>query len=127
MTQEEKDLLFKDLCTRLLYNPIVHKKWSYIDCNNTLKYNEKDETLNIYDFYSIAGIKPYLRSMSNMTENEIKEYSKLWKLQNEFPTDIDIKFKIDVIDWLNAHHFDYRGLIEKDLAFEAPKDMYKIN
>ena len=29
------------------------------------------------------------------------------------------------VDWLNAHHFDYRGLIEKGLALEAPKDMYK--
>jgi hypothetical protein len=29
-----------------------------------------------------------------------------------------------VIDWLNAHHFDHRHLIEKGLAIEAPKDMY---
>lgn len=28
-------------------------------------------------------------------------------------------------DYLNAHHFDYRGLIEKGLALEAPEDMYK--
>lgn len=31
-----------------------------------------------------------------------------------------------VFDWLNAHHFDYRGLIEKGLALEAPEEMYKI-
>ena len=30
------------------------------------------------------------------------------------------------IDWLNEHHFDYRGLIEKGLALEAPEDMYKF-
>ena len=29
------------------------------------------------------------------------------------------------IDLLNSHHFDYRGLIEKGLALEMPKDMYK--
>ena len=29
------------------------------------------------------------------------------------------------IDWLNAHHFDYRGLIEKSLAIIAPEEMYK--
>jgi len=28
-------------------------------------------------------------------------------------------------DWYNAHHFDYRGLIEKGLAIEAPEGMYK--
>ena len=63
--------------------------------------------------------------MSSMTEEEYKEYSKLWDLQDEFPTDADIRFKIDVFDWLNAHHFDYRGLIEKSLAIEAPDNMYK--
>lgn len=31
---------------------------------------------------------------------------------------------IKLIDWLNAHHFDYRGLIEKGLALEAPEGMY---
>lgn len=25
-------------------------------------------------------------------------------------------------DWLNAHHFDYRGLIEKDLAIEVTEE-----
>ena len=28
-------------------------------------------------------------------------------------------------NWLNSHHFDYRGLIEKGLALEAPEGMYK--
>ena len=32
---------------------------------------------------------------------------------------------VDSIDWLNAHHFDFRGLIEKGLALEAPKGMYE--
>ena len=31
----------------------------------------------------------------------------------------------NLYDWLNAHHFDYRGLIEKGLALEAPEGMYK--
>jgi hypothetical protein len=32
--------------------------------------------------------------------------------------------QLPLIDWLNAHHFDYRGLIEKGLALEAPEGMY---
>jgi hypothetical protein len=31
----------------------------------------------------------------------------------------------DYLDWLNAHYFDYRGLIPMKLALKAPKDMYK--
>jgi hypothetical protein len=38
---------------------------------------------------------------------------------------VRIKYVIKLIDWLNAHHFDYRGLIEKGLALEAPEGMYK--
>jgi hypothetical protein len=34
-------------------------------------------------------------------------------------------FCADYVDWLNAHHFDYRGLIEKGLALEAPEGMYE--
>ena len=30
-----------------------------------------------------------------------------------------------ISDWLNAHHLDYRGLIEKGLALEAPEGIYK--
>ena len=30
----------------------------------------------------------------------------------------------EYLDWLNAHHFDYRGLIEKGLALVAPDGMY---
>ena len=33
---------------------------------------------------------------------------------------------VKVFDWLNSRHFDYRGLIKKGLALEAPEDMYKL-
>lgn len=70
-------------------------------------------------------VKPYLRPMSSMTDEETKEYSKLWDLQDEFPTDADIQLKINVFNWLLEHHFDFRGLIEKGLALAAPEDMYE--
>ena len=76
-------------------------------------------------------IRPYLRPMSSMTEEEFKKWRKLVDLRREPTKDIFdtaiLSFKnIDeVTDWLNSHHFDYRGLIEKGLALEAPEDMYK--
>ena len=42
-------------------------------------------------------------------------------------TDLETSF-IDYLwleKWLNIHHFDYRGLIEKGLALVALTDMYK--
>jgi len=54
--------------------------------------------------------------MSSMTEEETKIHGDLiCNCQN-----------YEVVDWLNAHHFDYRGLIEKGLALEAPEGMYEI-
>ena len=52
-----------------------------------------------------------------------------YKARNYFHSEDDYKWNTlyEAIDWLNAHHFDYRGLIEKGLALEAPEDMYKLN
>jgi len=120
MTQEDKKLLLIDLCARLpyyteLYSNVADGNWAILTpvvISNLMSATDK------------LVIKPYLRPMSSMTDEEYKEYSKLWDLQNEFPTDIDIRFKTDVFDWLNAHHFDYRGLIPMGLALEAPNEIY---
>jgi hypothetical protein len=55
-----------------------------------------------------------------MTPDERFEYDEL----RHFYTH-GLDFNVDEVDWLNAHHFDYRGLIEKGLALEAPGNMYK--
>ena len=116
MTKEDKQLLLKDLCARIPYRTFV--------CLNPGAYN-KPETciltgvhgekvhLNVdSDPFRVDHIKPYLRPMSSMTEEEKEEYINtfiaMW----------------DAVDWLNAHHFDFRGLIEKGLALEAPDGMY---
>ena len=104
MTNEEKQLLFKDLCARLPYKV-------YVQCVNGIDTLTDGNFSHL--FVSVYDIKPYLRSMSSMTEEENNHYINtficMW----------------DAVDWLNSHHFDYRGLIEKGLAIEAPKDMYK--
>ena len=116
MTQEEKKQLFlKDLCARLPYYTMVLMGDGAI---------EPLVNVNV-DTYICNGLKglpkPYLRPMSSMTVEEKEElYQK-----TGFRID-DCILGLSTFDWLNSHHFDYRGLIEKGLALEAPEGMYKI-
>lgn len=131
MTQEDKELLLKDICTRLPYGVkcvIFDKKiefggfdgkYPFILDGITVESDGVDVWLEKANF-SLETIKPYLRSMSSMTPDERFEYDEL----NHFYTK-GLTFNVDEIDWLIVHHFDFRGLIEKGLALEAPEDMYK--
>ena len=119
MTVEEKELLLKDLCARLPYNVICQ-----VEFKESGKYNSKDMILSgIFTdeaYFTTKGgsiysneYKPYLFPLSSMTEEEKLMYEGLM-----IGTD-NISYMLDVIDWLNSHHFDYRGLIEKSLALDA--------
>ena len=125
MTQEEKSLLLKDLCARLLYGIKCKDQYGeYIDVNI---YNAHLE--HLVDQISSGIVQMVLRPMSSMTEEEDKKRIELgiWinTIKGNKVTAID-KNVDEALEWLNAHHFDYRGLIEKGLALEAPKEMYKI-
>lgn len=116
-TFEAKELLLKDLCARVPYHP----KGRVVNaCNGSMC----DEWLTCATFPMFTNIinncRLYLRPMSSMTEEEEKEFQEI-KLSYHFDEDGYILF-----DWLNAHHFDYRGLIERNLALEAPVDMYNL-
>lgn len=128
MTQEEKQLLLRDLCARVPYRTFV--------CLNPGAYN-KPETciltgvhgekvhLNVdSDPFRVDHIKPYLRPMSSMTEEEKDEFENLLEGIVDGVERWDKPDLCEEYDWLNAHHFDYRGLIEKGLALEAPEGMY---
>ena len=80
--------------------------------------------INDYEDTAIEDIKPYLRPMSSMTDEEDAEFTSLLNMPYEDDGG-DYEFGCDV-DWLNVHHFDYRDLIEKGLAIEAPEGMYNI-
>ena len=132
MTQEDKEILLKDLCARLPYK--VKFQWENTEgeCSlYSITPNDARTDATINSSWRLESCKPYLRPMSSMTEEEKEELyevsglicydglftcKKLAKKQS---------FIADTTDWLNAHHFDYRGLIEKGLALEAPEGMYK--
>ena len=78
-----------------------------------------------------VDFKPYLRPMLSMTEEEKKEIRQRFCYEWEESIVELMYYSIEIgdadclIDWFLEHHFDYRGLIEKGLALEAPEDMYK--
>ena len=134
MTQEEKELLLKDLCARLPYHVKV-KVWLKDGTTEggalDLEHNYGDVLQDAFYFGKIKDIKPYLRPMSSMTEEEKREIYD-WLVENDIDWFDFSKLRLDeilisfdsswlLVDWLNKHQFDFRGLIEKGLAIEALK------
>ena len=120
MTKEEKQLLLKDLCGRLPYGVMYETEYGPRIINDLFIYSNGPVYTdhNVGDYNEVYGIelghiKPYLRPMSSMTEEEKNDYintfSVMW----------------DAVDWLNKKMFDYRGLIPMGLALEAKEGMYE--
>ena len=143
MTQKEKELLLKDLCARLPYGAICS-----IYRIDDLGVGWRDEKLSgyfyngtSYEFYfgetpisidnDISKIKPYLRSISSMTEEEEIEYNRVLTPLRGFmfeqeelfnPIQLYKNIPFELYEFFNSHHFDYRGLIPKGLAIEVTEE-----
>lgn len=127
MTQEEKDLLLKDLSARLPYGVKINIRNDYTLTMENMEFNAYHLTTASYDF-EYRGLRPYLRSMSSMIEKEENFYYSCLDEMDGYKQTFPVIYQdkaLSLLDWLNEHHFDYRGLIEKGLALEAPDDMYK--
>lgn len=137
MNAEDKDLLLKDLCGRLPYGVKINVK----DDANGLDYDTSLDLVHLAGFGVSESneMKPYLRPMSSMTEEEKRDFieyagyvveeSVNGRHYEYYLIDIvgDKKNPIgnyDAIDWLNKYMFDYRGLIPKGIALEAKEGMY---
>ena len=150
MTQEEKQLLLKDLCARLPYGVKLGFKNSdlilapkefniYTMQLSTVQIYPESDSMVIGHVYDVWNYRPYLRPMSSMTVEEKKELKSatcpegtgyfdeqyLICPMSHFGEYISYDFMSDILNWLNAHHFDYRGLIPIGLALEALEGMYK--
>ena len=152
MTQQDKELLLEDLCARLLYgvNGLAYIVGEPCNTNTnivgiinkSIVTNYEPPMPSLIDLDSkYITIKPYLRPMSSMTKKETKELFKeigfeftcnTWGFPAHYnyefakqikgiPTITNVEF-VKMIDWLNAHHFDYRGLIEKGLAIRVTEE-----
>ena len=147
MTQEDKKLLLKDLCTRLPYEV---KGLYYSTVMSLHMVDPFDNYHPLYcvtksgsEYIGIDEFKPYLFPLSSMTEEqfvelkvfadliyesdrlELVEWDDNYKTLEFWLEEVPSYCVIKVFDWLNKNHFDYRGLIEKGLALDATdKNIY---
>ena len=139
MTHEDKELLLKDLSARLPYDVMLNisvNKYSdktFKAIISTIDYCGEIKVRYGFEEYeqvfSIEQIKPYLFPMSSMTDEQYDkfiivsgwdgDYEDIKRGKLSCVGYIGIDYIYDTIDWLNAHHFDYRGLIERGLAIDA--------
>jgi hypothetical protein len=120
MTQEQKEIILKDLCARLPYGVVCKS----VNFKNPTKLVTID-TEDIFDVFFCSNddgdmwncyedIKPYLFPLSSMTKEQSIEYINL--CERFCPASI---YSMEMIDWFHKNHFDYRGLIPKGLAIDA--------
>ena len=135
MTQEEKELLLKDLCARLPYGVKVKlgDNPNIFDLEYRIKfavmYGNSDKLEDILD---ITNIKPYLFPLSSMTEEQHTDMFNYYhnaEIEEVYASGDFLKAAYigddKKYEWLNRNHFDYRGLIEKGLANDATgKNIY---
>ena len=151
MKQENREILLKDLCARLPYGVKgkceldASYDTSFDTVFQTHKFNAevyglKEDSLFVYpliedndeqtfaeeevaDGIDILDFKPYLFPLSSMTEEEWEDYQKI-RMIDWVHGDINGTFINAglIVDWLNVHHFDYRGLIPMGLAIPVTKE-----
>ena len=114
MKQEDKDLLLKDICTRLPYNPMVEYKgetYNVLGITHGRLFICKPFISCIFDKHPLVEkVKPYLFPLSSMSIKQRQELDTIVrkKIYREINYHECIK---QMIDFYNKYHFDFRGLI----------------
>ena len=123
MIQEDRQILLKDISSRLPYG-VRYRRFAWDDereeeCISAKIYSISPDgyVRNCYDDETvyIDDVRPYLFPLSSMTEEQKKEYQYIterWMYDSSYSIS-------DSTDWLNKNHFDYRNLIDKNLAIDA--------
>lgn len=147
MRQEDKELLLKDICARLPYGVKgIAKTYKGEKVGKIISVSTKNNIIlgELYNgkecfWLDYGSFTPYLRPMTSMCEDEkieLKEYLGAEEVGcdgfgyieggtlEDYISETPYSLCNYVINWLNSHHFDYRRLIEKGLALEAPEGMY---
>lgn len=125
MTNEQKDLLMKDICSRLPYGVVIQERCLEHDEmflpnkgeNRLINIDMSDGKLmtNDWSFYHVDEIKPYLFPLSSMTEEQKLEFIDTCT----FFRNSTFGWTDRTFDWLNKNHFDFRDLIPMGLAIDC--------
>ena len=138
MKQEDKELLLRDLCARLPYgvkmNHIADTENNPIALVGIAKTMITLESSAGYETSDIEDYIPYLFPLSSMTEEQynslyesgiLNNCSHSYEYVNPHIHGVSFIFKefktysLELIEWLNKNHFDYRDLIPKGLAIDC--------
>ena len=133
MTQNEKDLVLKDLCARLPHGVNMAAGYGK-GVLTSIRINDSDERLGInidptlIRMFSVNDVKPYLFPLSSMTTEQKNEFNtqslklQLQVIDDEIMYEKATEFEVD---FYNKHHLDWRGLIPMGLAIDATgKNIY---
>lgn len=123
MTQNENELLLKDLSARLPYgvkcsfgvdNAVYEITGINPTCCGASEIQATHIKSGINGDFTLNSCKPYLFPLSSITEEQEKE------LNNYLTTDKKVMMRsVKEIDWLYKHHFDVHNLIHYGLAIDC--------
>ena len=135
MTEEDKELLFRDLCARVPYGVKVQYMNNIFVIDYVSSYEEVK--LDIPDNWTVgvSEVKPYLFPFSSITDEQKSELNKKFTVQfsgnnvysihyhSEGYWDTDLELDLQdwlwFINWCYKNHFDIYGLIPMGLALDA--------
>ena len=122
MTQEDKELIFKELCARLPYH-VKCKIWLKDGTTEEglldLQHNYGNVLQDAFYYNKIKDIKPYLLPFSSMTEEEKEEYCQLQQRVIYNSKGVINEDVTKYINWCYKKHLDINNLIPMELAIDA--------
>jgi hypothetical protein len=132
MTQEEKDILIKDLSARLPYGVMLETDNVFPQKLEGIAFDKDTFLISVSDgafTLDWMTFRPYLYPLSSMTEKQYDEFIRIsgWNIDIETVRQgkfscigyIGLDCLYDAVDWFNKNHLDYRGLIPMNLAIDA--------
>ena len=130
MTQEQKDLLIKDLFTRIPYDVKVNCNDKIYNICGIQGFNicwlSNENNVNALTTAGVKYLKPYLFPLSSMTEEQLYNnpvgFSQMLTIKADRDWEnitINRRDYYKLVDWFDKNHFDYRGLIPMGLAIDA--------
>ena len=108
---KEQELLLTDLCARIPY--LVKVNITSRESKNRIVELTEDNICHLTNNWWIE-CKPYLFPLSSMTKKQKMELTTL-----KTYVSLNKNKEYLLFDWLNTHHFDYRGLIPLGLAIDC--------